>query len=252
MTMPRETGWLQKPFKRFLNPAMKLAFDFEVTGLDNVPASGPALITPNHLSFLDSVLTMWLMPRRMLAVGKAEYMDSWKTRHIFPATGMIPLDRSGGNASQAALDAAATSLERGDLFLIYPEGTRTRDGYLHKGKTGAARLALRCDAPIVPVGLIGTDRIQPPDRTFPNFGEKAEIHIGKPIDVSRYRDRIDDRLLLRQITDEVMFEIAELSGQTYVDVYSGDPLPDDIPSLDSDPSLDLAEDSASSDATTAA
>ena len=230
--MARETGWLQQPLRRVVRPLVNRLWDLEVTGLENIPAVGPALLAPNHLSFLDSPFTMSLMPRRTLAVGKAEYMDSWKTRHFFPATGMIPLDRSGGDASQVALDAAATALERGDLFLIYPEGTRTRDGYLHKGKTGVARLALRTGAPIIPIGLVGTDRIQPPDRTMPKLREKCGIHIGEPIDVTRYRHRIDDRLVLRQITDEVMFEIGELSGQVYVDCYSGDPLPDDAPPID--------------------
>jgi 1-acyl-sn-glycerol-3-phosphate acyltransferase len=230
--MARETGWLQQPLQRVLKPLMHRLWDLEITGLHNIPSLGPALLAPNHLSFLDSPFTMSLLPRRTLAVGKAEYMDDWKTRYFFPATGMIPLDRSGGDASKVALDAAAAALERGDLFLIYPEGTRTRDGYLHKGKTGVARLALRTGAPIIPIGLVGTDRIQPPDRTMPKFGEKCGIHIGEPIDVTRYRHRIDDRLVLRQITDEVMFEIGELSGQTYVDCYSGDPLPDDAPPLD--------------------
>jgi 1-acyl-sn-glycerol-3-phosphate acyltransferase len=229
--MAPETGWLQQPMMRVMKPLIHRLWDLDITGIDNIPAVGPALLAPNHLSFLDSPFTMSLMPRRTLAVGKAEYMDDWKTKYFFPATGMIPLDRSGGDASQVALDAAAAALDRGDLFLIYPEGTRTRDGYLHKGRTGVARLALRTGAPIVPIGLVGTDRIQPPDRTMPRFREKCGIHIGEPIDVTRYRSRIDDRLVLRQITDEVMFEIAELSGQTYVDVYSGEPLPDDAPKL---------------------
>lgn len=230
--MARETGWLQQPLGRVIRPLMHKMWDLDITGLAHIPTDGPALLAPNHLSFLDSVFAMSLLPRRTLAVGKAEYMDSWKTKHFFPATGMIPLDRSGGDASQAALDMAASSLDRGDLFLIYPEGTRTRDGYLHKGKTGVARLALRTGAPIIPIGLVGTDRIQPPDRTMPKMGEKASINIGRPIDVSRYRSRIDDRLVLRQITDEVMFEIGELSGQVYVDCYSGEPLPEDAPPID--------------------
>lgn len=230
--MARETGWLQQPLGRVITPLMHKAWDLEITGLDNIPTDGPALLAPNHLSFLDSVFAMSLLPRRTLAVGKAEYMDSWKTKYFFPATGMIPLDRSGGDASQAALDMAAASLDRGDLFLIYPEGTRTRDGYLHKGKTGVARLALRTGAPIIPIGLVGTDKIQPPDRTMPKWGERAEVNIGRPIDVTRYRDRVDDRLVLRQITDEVMFEIGELSGQTYVDVYSGEELPEGMAPID--------------------
>ncbi len=230
--MARQTGWLQQPIRKVLKPLMYRMWDVEITGIENIPPVGPALLAPNHLSFLDSPFTMSLMPRRTLAVGKAEYMDDWKTKYFFPATGMIPLDRSGGDASQVALNAAASALEAGDLFLIYPEGTRTRDGYLHKGKTGVARLALRTGAPIIPIGLIGTDRIQPPDRTMPKLREKCAIHIGEPIDVSRYRTRVDDRLVLRQITDEVMFEIGELSGQTYVDCYSGDPLPGDLAPID--------------------
>ena len=223
-----ETGWLQAPAKRMTTPFMRMLWNIDVRGLEHIPRSGPALLTPNHVSFIDSVFVIALMPRRTLAVGKSDYMDSWTSRYLFPAGGMIPIDRSGGAASQVALDQAAMSLEQGDLFLIYPEGTRTRDGYLHKGRTGAARLALRTGAPIIPIGIRGTDRIQPPDRTMPRLRERCSIRIGQPIDVSRYAKRVDDRLILRQITDEVMFEIGELSGQTYVDVYAGDPLPDHV------------------------
>lgn len=231
--MAREHGWLQGPARTVLGPVIDRAFDLDVVGLENVPSNGPAVIAPNHLAFIDSVFAIFAMPRRMLAVGKAEYMDSWKTRYFFPAAGMIPIDRSGGAASQAALDLAADRLQRGELFLIYPEGTRSRSGYLHKGRTGAARLALRTGAPIVPVGIRGTDDIQPVDSSIPNFGGHCELHIGKPINVTRYRDKSDDRLLLRQLTDEMMFEISELSGRTYVNVYAGDPLPEgfDEPTL---------------------
>ncbi len=227
--MAFETGWLQRPMKTVLSPLIHRLWDLDIIGLQNVPTSGPALITPNHMAFIDSVFTTFIMPRRTLAVGKAEYMDSWKTKYIFPATGMIPIDRSGGKASADALEAAAQSLLSGELFLIYPEGTRTRDGYLHKGRTGAARLALRTGAPIIPVGLRGTADIQPIDTTKPKFGLPCEVRIGRPIDVRRFQDKNDDRRLLRQITDEMMFEIAELSGQTYVNVYAGDPLPDSLP-----------------------
>ena len=116
--MARETGWLQQPMMRVMKPLMHRLWDLDITGLDNIPAVGPALLAPNHLSFLDSPFPMSLKPRRTLAVGKAEYMDDWKTKYFFPATGLIPLDRSGGDARQVALDAAASALERGDLFLI--------------------------------------------------------------------------------------------------------------------------------------
>lgn len=214
-------------------------WEIEINGIGNIPSNGPALLAPNHLAFIDSAFVMALMPRRTLAVGKAEYLDDWKTKHLFPAAGMVPIDRSGGAASQIALDQAAASLDRGDLFLIYPEGTRSRSGYLHKGRTGPARLALRTGAPIVPIGLRGTSAVQPVDSFVPRFRLPCEVNIGKPIDVVRYRDKADDRLLLRQITDEVMFEIAELSGQDYVNVYAGDPLPDGVP--DAAPTIDLRD-----------
>ncbi len=126
---------------------------------------GRRIITPNHLSFCDSVFVPAALPRRVWAIGKGEYMDSWKTKHLFPAMGMIPVDRSGGDAAQAALDAAAEVLEQGRLFMIYPEGTRSRSGNLHKGRTGAARLALRCNAPIIPAGHTAPSRCSRPTRS---------------------------------------------------------------------------------------
>src|SRR3546814_6538641 len=132
-------------------------------------------------------------------------MDWGKTRHIFPAIGMIPIDRGGGSASQRALDTAARVLDQGELFGIYPEGTRSRDGRLHRGKTGPARLALRTGAPIIPVGLRGTDHLQPAGAAFPQPFRSCQLTLGAPIDVHRYLARADDRLVLRQITDVVMF-----------------------------------------------
>jgi 1-acyl-sn-glycerol-3-phosphate acyltransferase len=158
-------------------------------------------------------------------------MDSWKTKFIFPAMGMIPIDRGGGDKSQAALDTAERVLRRGELFGIFPEGTRSRDGYLYKGRTGAARLALKVGCPIFPVGVIGTREIQPPDAKLPKVRLDCTIKIGRPIKVERYRDRADDHRVLRQITDELMFEIRELTGQEYRNVYAGksadtEPVPD--------------------------
>ena len=139
---------------------------------------------------------------------------------MFPAIGMIPIDRSGGDSSKRALDAAAKVLEAGELFGIYPEGTRSRSGILHKGHTGVARLALRTGSPIVPVGIIGTDVVQPADARLPKPFRRVHIRFGRPISVEKYCDRADDRLVLRQITDEVMYEIRNLSGQDYVDTYA--------------------------------
>ena len=195
-------------------------WDFEVEGREHIPLDGPAIICPNHLSFCDSVFVPAGLPRRTWAIGKGEYMDSWKTKHIFPALGMIPVDRSGGDAAKAALDTAAEVLDRGHLFMIYPEGTRSRDGDLHKGRTGAARLAARCDAPIIPVGHQGTVAVQPPDSVVMKPRKPVAVRFGAPIRVSDFGDPEDPRTA-RACTDAVMFEIAQLSGQRYVDEYAG-------------------------------
>nr|WHW29312.1 putative 1-acyl-sn-glycerol-3-phosphate acyltransferase [uncultured bacterium] len=195
-------------------------WDVTVEGAENIPLEGPGIIAPNHLSFCDSVFVPAALPRRVWAIGKGEYMDSWKTKHIFPALGMIPVDRSGGDAAQAALDTAATVLEGGHLFMIYPEGTRSRSGNLHKGRTGAARLAARCNAPIIPVGHVGTIAIQPPDSVTMKIHKPCTIRFGEPMRAEDFGDPTDPRVL-RVFTDAVMFEIARLSGQKYVDVYAG-------------------------------
>jgi 1-acyl-sn-glycerol-3-phosphate acyltransferase len=216
----REVGQLYTVAKAVLTPAFNFLWRISAEGLEHVPKVGGAIMAPNHVSVLDSFFLPVALPRRITYVGKAEYMDSWKTKYLFPAMGMIPIDRSGGNKSEGALSAACRVLRRGELFGIYPEGTRSRDGVLHKGHTGVARLALRAKVPIVPVGLQGTVEVQPPDERFPKLFRHVKIRVGKPIDVSRYEDRADDHLLLRQITDEVMFEIRTLSGQEYVDSYA--------------------------------
>jgi 1-acyl-sn-glycerol-3-phosphate acyltransferase len=214
-------GNLQRRFRRIARPVAKQMWEFDLEGFDRLPAAGPAILCPNHISFLDSAFLMLHVPRNISFVGKAEYMDSWKTKYIFPAMGMIPIDRAGGDKSQAALDTAERVLRRGELFGIFPEGTRSRDGYLYKGRTGAARLALKVGCPIFPVGVIGTREIQPPDAKLPKVRKPCSIKIGRPINVERYRNRADDHLVLRQITDELMYEIRELTGQEYRNVYAG-------------------------------
>ena len=218
--MARDVGQLYSVARAVLDPVFSFLWKIEVEGLDRLPADGGAIMAPNHLSVIDHFVLATALPRRITYVGKGEYMDSWKTKYIFPALGMIPIDRSGGSAAQAALDAAAGVLEAGELFGIYPEGTRSRDGKLHKGHTGAARLALRTGCPIYPVGLQGTLEVQPPNASMPSPFKVMRVRIGRPVSVARYLDRADDRLVLRQIIDEVMFEIRELSGQQYVDTYA--------------------------------
>lgn len=215
-----EVGQLYHVAKAVISPTLKFLWRIRVEGMDNVPREGPAIIAPNHSAAIDSFFVPCVLPRRITYVGKAEYLDDWKTRKLFPAMGMIPLDRSGGSASERALNTAARILERGELFGIYPEGTRSRTGKLHKGHTGVARLALRCRAPIVPVGLIGTREVQPPDSPVPKFFRTVTVRFGAPVDPTRYLDRADDRLALRQITDEVMFEIRNLTGLDYDPTYA--------------------------------
>ena len=214
-------GKLQTRFRRVARPVTNKLWKFHLEGFDRLPTDGPAILCPNHVSFLDSAFLMLQVFRNISFVGKAEYMDSWKTKYLFPAMGMIPIDRSGGDKSQAALDTAERVLRRGELFGIFPEGTRSRDGYLYKGRTGAVRLALKVGCPIFPVGVVGTREIQPPDAKAPKLFRDCSIRIGRPINVKRYLDRGDDHLVLRQVTDELMFEIRELTGQEYRNVYAG-------------------------------
>src|SRR3954471_21663719 len=218
--MAREAGGLYHVARAVLSPVFKFNWRVYTEGLEHVPEEGGAIICPNHTSVLDSFFLPLALPRRITYVGKAEYMDDWKTKYLFPALGMIPIDRSGGNASQAALDAAQQVLERGELFGIYPEGTRSRSGKLHRGHTGPARLALRTGAPIVPVGIVGARDVMPPEAKMPKLRLPVKVRFGRPINAHHYDDRGDDRLRLRQIIDEVMYEIRELSGQEYVDEYA--------------------------------
>jgi 1-acyl-sn-glycerol-3-phosphate acyltransferase len=214
-------GNAQRRVRRVMRPVSARLWRFDLQGFDRLPVEGPAILCPNHVSFLDSAFLMLQVPRNISFVGKAEYMDSWKTKYLFPLMGMIPIDRGGGDKSQAALETAEAVLRRGELFGIFPEGTRSRDGMLHKGRTGAARLALKIGCPIFPVGMIGTREIQPPDAKVPKLRGSCTIKIGRPINVERYRNRGDDHMVLRQITDELMYEIRDLTGQDYRNVYAG-------------------------------
>ena len=213
-------GKAQHRARRVLWPVARRLWRFHLEGMENIPVDGPAILCPNHVSFLDSAFTMLVAGRNVSFVGKAEYMDDWKTRHLFPMLGMIPIDRSGGSRSAGALLAAEAVLRRGELFGIFPEGTRSRDGMLYKGHTGAARLALTIGCPLLPVGIVGTREIQPPDKVMPKLFRDVTFRVGRPIDVSRYADREGDHMILREITDELMFEIRELTGQEYRNTYA--------------------------------
>ena len=213
-------GKLQDRFRKLLGPVARRLWRIDVHGLDKLPEGSGAILCPNHISFLDSAFLILTLSRPISFVGKAEYLDSWKTKFLFPAMGMIPIDRSGGEASKQALAAAEDVLHRGELFGIFPEGTRSRDGVLHKGHTGPARLALDTGCPIYPVGIVGTADIQPPDAKLPKPFRSCAITIGDPIDPARYAAHPEDHLAYRQLIDEVMFEIRELTGQSYRDSYA--------------------------------
>ncbi|MEM7340434.1 MAG: lysophospholipid acyltransferase family protein [Actinomycetota bacterium] len=206
--------------KRLVSPLFNLLWTIDADGLDNVPTDGPAVLCPNHLAAIDSFMVPAVLRRSIMYVGKAEYLDDWKTSWLFPAIGMIPIDRRGGDHAQAALDVARMVLKGGGLFGIYPEGTRSRSGKLYKGHTGAARLAIETGAPIVPVGILGTPDVQPVDRTVPNFFKTVTVRFGEPIAVDRYLDRQGDRAVYRQLIDEVMYEIQGLTGQDYEHRYA--------------------------------
>lgn len=206
--------------KAVLTPILRFLFRVRVEGAEYVPAHGPAILASNHVSFSDSIFLPLVLRRRVTFVAKAEYFEDPKTAWFFRAVGQIPIKREGGNAAERALASAREVLTAGDLFGIYPEGTRSPDGRLYRGKTGVARLALQTGAPVIPVAMIGTREAQPIGQVKPNFFMPITIRFGKPMDFTRFTERQNDPLVLRQITDEIMFELRELSGQEYVDRYA--------------------------------
>ncbi|MVA77337.1 1-acyl-sn-glycerol-3-phosphate acyltransferase [Auraticoccus sp. F435] len=207
-----------------LGPVVNRVFRPEVEGEHNVPRHGPAILAANHLSFVDWLFMPIAIERRITFAAKSDYftgvgVKGWAQRRFFAGTGQVPVDRSGGKASMAAIDAGLRVLRRGELFGIFPEGTRSPDGRLYKGRTGVARLALTARVPVVPTALVGTDVIAPPGRIISRVVSPI-VRFGKPLDFSRYEGMEDDRFVLRSVTDEIVYAIMELSGQEYVDVYA--------------------------------
>jgi 1-acyl-sn-glycerol-3-phosphate acyltransferase len=214
--------WLLKHI--FLGPWLRAVFLPHVEGRENVPRRGPAIIASNHLSFSDSIFMPLMVKRKVTFVAKAEYftgrgLKGWLVKMFFVGTGTIPVDRSGGRAAQAALETQLRVLREGNLAGIYPEGTRSPDGRLYRGKTGVARLALESGAPVIPVVMLNADEIQPPGKMLPRI-KRVRIRFGRPLDFSRYAGMAGDRFVERAITDEIMYELMELSGREYVDVYA--------------------------------
>jgi 1-acyl-sn-glycerol-3-phosphate acyltransferase len=204
--------WPRVVLVAVVGPIARRLFRLHVEGDQHLPASGPAIIAANHQSFFDHVALMLSVGRRLSFVGKIDYLDSWKTRHLLPALGMIPVDRGNPRRALAALEHAAEVLRADELFAIYPEGTRSRDGSLHAGHTGVGQLSVATGASVVPAGIVGTNRIQPPGARIPRPFRPAVIRFGPPIDPACYRGT--RRECRRRITSDVMRAIGELSGQT--------------------------------------
>jgi len=208
-----------------LGPPLRVIFRPWAEGLGNVPEEGPAILASNHLSFSDSFFLPLVVPKRQIYfVGKSEYFTGTGlkgrfNKAFFSSLGTVPIDRSGGTASEAALRIGMQILRRGDLFGIYPEGTRSPDGRLYRGRTGIARLALKTGVPVVPVAMVDTDKIQPPGKIIPKVA-RVGVKIGKPLHFSRYQGMDEDRFILRSVTDEIMYELMLLSGREYVDMYA--------------------------------
>ncbi|MEU7085539.1 lysophospholipid acyltransferase family protein [Streptomyces achromogenes] len=207
-----------------LGPLLRLVFRPRIEGLEQVPVSGPAIIAGNHLSFSDHFLMPAVLKRRITFLAKAEYftgpgLKGRLTAFFFRGAGQIPVDRSGKEAGQAAIREGLGVLRRGELLGIYPEGTRSHDGRLYKGKVGVAVLALTAGVPVVPCAMIGTFEAQPPGRVVPRI-RPVTIRFGEPLDFSRYAGMEREKAVLRAVTDEIVYAILTLSGQEYVDEYA--------------------------------
>ncbi|TAK71193.1 MAG: 1-acyl-sn-glycerol-3-phosphate acyltransferase [Actinomycetota bacterium] len=214
--------WLLK--RVLVGPWLRVLYRPWVEGLENLPAEGPAIIASNHLSFSDHFFLPLVSRRRITFLAKSDYFTSpgikgWFTKLFFSGVGQVPLDRSGGRASEAALATALRILGEGELLGIYPEGTRSPDGRLYRGKTGVAYLALESGVPVIPVAMIGTYEVQPPGQRLPHV-RRVGIRIGAPMDFSRYEGMQSDRFVVRSVTDEIVYALMHLSGQEYVDIYA--------------------------------
>jgi 1-acyl-sn-glycerol-3-phosphate acyltransferase len=205
-------------------PILRGIFRPWVHNLEAVPASGAAIIASNHLSFIDSIFLPLVLDRRISFLAKSEYftgkgIKGWATRTFFNATGQLSIDRSGGKASEASLNTGLGVLARGELLGIYPEGTRSPDGRMYRGRTGVARMILEGGVPVIPVAMIDTEKVMPIGTRVPKV-RRIGIVFGDPLDFSRFAHLEDDRFILRSITDEIMYELNRLSGQEYRDVYA--------------------------------
>jgi 1-acyl-sn-glycerol-3-phosphate acyltransferase len=211
--------------KRILvGPVLRVLFRPWVEGLERVPPDGPVIFASNHLSFSDSIFLPLVVERRITFLAKSDYftgrgLKGRLTAGFFKQAGQLPVDRSGGAASDAAIRTGLRVLRSGAALGIYPEGTRSPDGRLYRGKTGVARMALEGRVPVIPVAMIDTEKAQPPGQVVPNI-RRIGVRLGEPLDFSRYYGLETDRFVLRSVTDEIMYALMELSNQEYVDIYA--------------------------------
>ncbi len=216
--------WLAKFV--MIGPLLRLLWRPWIEGRENIPTDRPAILASNHLSFCDSFFLPLLAPRKVTFLAKAEYFTTpgvkgFLSRMFFAGVGQVPIDRSDSDASRAALNTGVRVLGSGpNLLGIYPEGTRSPDGRLYRGKTGVARMALESGAVVIPCAMVDTRTIQPPGRLFPKLRPRPGVVIGKPLDFTRYEGMVGDRFVERSMTDEIMYELMQLSGQEYVDQYA--------------------------------
>ncbi|MGZ8180250.1 lysophospholipid acyltransferase family protein [Williamsia sp. SKLECPSW1] len=207
-----------------MGPGLKLMARPRIEGLENIPARGPAILASNHLAVVDSFYLPLMVRRRIYFLAKSEYFTGTGPkgafqRWFFSSSGQIPIDRTGADAAAGALIAARRKLEEGQLMGMYPEGTRSPDGRLFKGKTGLARIAMETGVPVIPVAMVGTDQLNPPGTILPR-PTRVTIKVGKPLDFSRFEGMNGNRFIERAVTDEIMYELMRLSGQQYVDIYA--------------------------------
>lgn len=205
-------------------PLLKGIFRPWVIGAENIPAEGAVILASNHLSFVDSIFLPLVIDRDMVFLAKSEYftgkgIKGWATRWFMKGTGMLPIDRSGGKASEASLNTGLKVLSEGRVLGIYPEGTRSPDAKLYRGRTGIARMVLEGHVPVIPVAMIDTEKVMPIGSKWPKL-RRIGIIFGEPLDFSRFEGLEEDRFILRAITDEIIYELAGLSGQQYEDVYA--------------------------------
>jgi 1-acyl-sn-glycerol-3-phosphate acyltransferase len=207
-----------------LGPLLKVMFRPWVRGSEKIPSDGAAILASNHLSFSDSIFLPLMLRRPVVFLAKSEYftgkgLKGTLTRWFFIGTGQLPIDRSGGKASEAALNTGLRVLSQNQLLGIYPEGTRSPDGRLFRGRTGIARMVLEAKVPVFPVAMIDTEKVQPIGRRLPRI-RRIGVVVGEPLDFSRFAGMEGDRLVLRAVTDEISYELMKLSGQEYIDVYA--------------------------------